>query len=71
MTKLALVFMFTILSSSLHAFELASVKEQLRVELWQEGLKSLPAEKTEKKASKSKPLKLNEELIRAMVKYQL
>lgn len=70
--KLILCFSLLALSQASLALPLASVKDQLRAELWHEGLQENP----QQKQAPSKPTILpkpfiNEELDRALVKYKL
>lgn len=58
-------------SLSAQALPLVSVKEQIREELWHQGLKQDPKMTTKIKSENTTKPRLNEELYRALVKYQL
>lgn len=55
-------------SFSVQALPLVSVKEQIRDELWHQGLKK---KAPKNRLTRAQQPRLNEELYRALVKYQL
>jgi hypothetical protein len=65
-----LLILLLLISVSAQALPLVSVKEQIREELWHQGLKQNPKITKLESEKKTKP-RLNEELYRALVKYQL
>jgi len=67
MKKFTLILIMFIFSVSVYALPLVSLKDQIREELWHEGITQEPKPQTQ---NKTKPI-LNEEVLRALVKYQL
>lgn len=58
-------------SLSAQALPVLSVKEQIRQELWSQGFKRDPQQTPKSQREKKSQPRLNEELYRALVKYQL
>lgn len=70
MKQTILLISLLLTSLSVQALPLVSVKEQIRDELWHQGLKQDTKITKVESEKKTKP-RLNEELYRALVKYQL